>query len=171
ARDLNGGKVPLGLYRLLVPDGPSRGFEGLHVYYIHDFSVNGVYMGEDFAIVRETASLREVEGGIDEPIPRVTAHELGHALGLSHRQDRTNLLASGTTGTILNTAEVETARSRAQETEGARTVEQLRDQARTAEDEGRLDDAIQAWQWLSQIPGDQADQARQKLQDLESRGA
>ncbi len=168
ARDLNGGKIPLGLYRLLVPDGPSRGFEGLHVYYIHDFSVNGVYMGEDFAIVRDSASLREVEGGIDEPIPRVTAHELGHALGLAHRQDRTNLLASGTTGTILNTTEVETAWSRARETEGARTVERLRDQARRAEEEGRLDEARQVWQWLSQIPGAEADEARQRLRALES---
>ena len=41
--------------------------------------VNGVYAGKDYAIVQETASLRPVEGGIDEPIPRVTAHELAHA--------------------------------------------------------------------------------------------
>ncbi len=120
AHELNQGMVPLGLYRLLVPDGPNRRFAGLHVYYIHDFSVNGVYMGEDFAIVRETARLREVEGGIDEPLPRVTAHELGHALGLSHRQDRTNLLASGTTGTLLNELEVETAKGKARKLDGAR---------------------------------------------------
>ena len=103
-RDLEGA-APLGLFRILRPEA-SRSFDGLHVYYIHRFPVNGVYMGEDFAIVQETARLREVEGGIDEPIPRVTAHELGHALDLPHRQDRTNLLASGTTGTRLNAAEV-----------------------------------------------------------------
>ena len=112
ARDLDGNKARLGLFRLLLPE-PSRKFDGLHVYYIHKFSVNGVFMGDDFAIVQETSKLREVKGGIDEPLPRVTAHELGHALGLIHRQDRTNLLASGTTGTSLNSAEIDRARSSA----------------------------------------------------------
>ena len=104
ARDLVG-KDDLRLFPLLLPEA-SRDFDGLHVYYLHAFPVNGVYMGDDYAIVQETARLREVEGGIDEPIPRVTAHELGHALGLPHRQARTNLLASGTTGTGLNAEEV-----------------------------------------------------------------
>lgn len=112
------GAAPLGLFRILRPDD-TRAFDGLHVYYVHKLPVNGVYMGEDYAIVQETAKLREVEGGIDEPVPRVTGHELGHALGLSHRQHRTNLMQSGTTGILLNEAEVKVAREKALKVKGA----------------------------------------------------
>lgn len=145
------GRTPLGLYRLLIPEGEGRRFGGLHVYYLRALPVNGVYMGTDFAIVQETARLRPVEGGIDEPIPRVTAHELGHALGLAHRQDRTNLLASGTTGTTLNVAEVETARRRAETIPGALSVPRARDEAESA---GETDRARLLRRWLSEIPGD-----------------
>ncbi len=69
------------------------------MYYIHQFDVNGIYYGQHDAIVKETARLRAVPNGIDEPIPRVTAHELGHGLSLPHRQDQVNLMASGTSGT------------------------------------------------------------------------
>lgn len=130
ARDLDGGGARLGLFRILLPE-PSRRFPGLHVYYIHRFAVNGIYMGDDFAIVQETAELRRVEGGIDEPIPRVTAHELAHALGLPHRQARVNLLASGTTGTSLNAEEIVAARGSARKTKGRLTFEDLEKEAET----------------------------------------
>ncbi len=55
----------------------------MDVYYIHAFAANGVFLGDRTAFVQETAQLRPVPGGIDEPLPRVTAHELGHALGLA----------------------------------------------------------------------------------------
>jgi hypothetical protein len=117
------GAAPLGLFRILRPDD-TRAFKGLHVYYVHKLPVNGVYMGEDYAVVQETARLHEVEGGIDEPVPRVTSHELGHAVGLPHRQDRTNLMASGTTGTLLNEAEVKVAREKALKVKGSMHYEE-----------------------------------------------
>lgn len=144
------GRAPFSAFRAVRPED-SRSFDGLHVYYIRRFSVNGVYLGTDFAFVQDTARLREVEGGIDEPIPRVTAHELGHALGLPHRQDRTNLLASGTTGTKLNTKEVETARARALKLKGSATVADVAQAADVAEPTDPVK-AKRLRAWLDQVP-------------------
>jgi len=83
-----------------------------HIYYIKAMSMNGIYFPEAI-FVKDTSSLRSVPGGIDEPLPRVTSHELGHAFGLPHRQDTTNLMASGTTGTWLNEEEIKQAREAA----------------------------------------------------------
>jgi hypothetical protein len=110
--------------------------------------------------------LREVEGGIDEPIPRVTAHELGHALGLPHRQDRTNLLASGTTGTLLNAHEVEVVRAHAARTQGCARVSALRETARQAAERGDLEKARRAWGWLAEIPGEGAAEAKSRFEAL-----
>ncbi|MDR3636489.1 MAG: Matrixin [Isosphaeraceae bacterium] len=167
ARDLDG-PGNLGLFRLLMPE-ESRHFAGLHVYYIHKFAVNGVWLGEGIAFVQETAALRPVEGGIDEPLPRVTAHELGHGLGLSHRQDRTNLLASGTTGTLLNTEEVKTARSHAARLDGSRTVAALRAAAEEAESKQDDGQALLSWRWLAEVPGQGSDEARKNVDRLEGR--
>lgn len=84
-----------------------------HVFYLKRIRPNGVYFNAQGIFVKDTASLRPVEGGLDEPLPRVTAHELGHALTLAHRQDVTNLLASGMSGGWLNTAEIADARAAA----------------------------------------------------------
>ena len=119
-------------YRQLAP-AASRALAGLHVYYIHRFSVNGVFLGGRMCFVQETAKLRPVEDGIDEPLPRVTSHELGHSLGLPHRQDVTNLMASGTTGTKLNAAEVEIVRGKARKVDGVMTVKDA--EAKAAGDE------------------------------------
>jgi hypothetical protein len=85
---------------------------GLNVCYVKEIGPNGIWTN-GLIVVKDTARLREVPGGIDEPLPRVTSHELGHALGLPHRQDVTNLMASGTTGFSLNEEEIQTARATA----------------------------------------------------------
>ena len=138
---LAGKLMPLDSFRILAPE-ESRAKDGLNVYYIHHFAVNGVYLGDRTAFVQETASLRKVEGGIDEPLPRVTAHELGHALGLPHRQARTNLLASGTTGTSLNAAEIAKAREFARKTPGAMTMAEAK--ARVEHDPKRAE-VVKRW--------------------------
>jgi hypothetical protein len=99
----------LGAFKSTRP--PKSRADGMaHVYYVHLLPTNGVFMGPDAIFVKDTAALRPVRGGVDEPLPRVTSHELGHAMGLPHRQDTINLLASGTTGWSINDPEIEKVR-------------------------------------------------------------
>lgn len=139
--------------RLLRPRA-SRAAGMFHVYYIHAMRPNGIYMGADAVFVKETAELRPVEGGIDEPLPRVTAHELGHGLDLPHRQDTFNLMASGTTGTTLNDAEIGTARAAARKLGWALTPTALARQGDEARKAGRSAEARDVDVCLSGVPGE-----------------
>jgi hypothetical protein len=99
----------------------SRSAGLIHVYYVHLLPTNGIYMGADAIFVKDTAALRPAKGGVDEPLPRVTSHEIGHALDLTHRQDTINLMASGTTGWSLNDEEIGRARAWAARQDWIRT--------------------------------------------------
>ncbi len=165
------GAVPLEFHQRLRPEASKA--EGMfHVYYVHSLSVNGVYLQADAIFVKDSARLREVEGGMDEPLPRVTAHELGHALSLPHRQDRVNLMASGTTGFSLNDVEIERARAKAKSLNWIRSVA---DVAQTANENFQMKNvqtAKKLYERLIAIPGESAvkELAKTRLEALRKQG-
>jgi hypothetical protein len=99
----------------LVRPRTSLSDQTFHLYYVAQMQPNGICLQSSYQLlfIKDTARLNKVPGGIDEDLPRVSAHEIGHALNLPHRQDVTNLMASGTTGVSLNDAEIATAREAA----------------------------------------------------------
>ncbi|WP_395739093.1 hypothetical protein [Prosthecobacter sp.] len=86
----------------------------IDVCFVQDMGPNGFFYGEP-VVVCENPEFHKVTGGTANIVARVTAHELGHVLFLQHRQERTNLMASGKNGIALNRQEVQDARKRALE--------------------------------------------------------
>ena len=125
------GKLPLAQPSLDARPAPptTRTPDHFHVYYLKRFLANGVYIGPGGMFVKDMAKLWKVENGIEKPIPRVTSHELGHALTLKHRQEATNLMASGTSGWTLNEAEIEQSRAAAQKLKWIRPAKEILAQA------------------------------------------
>jgi hypothetical protein len=84
----------------------------IDVCFVREMGPNGFFYGEP-VVVCENPEFTKVSGGAKNIVARVTAHELGHVLFLQHRQDHTNLMASGRNGISLNNQEIKDARARA----------------------------------------------------------
>ncbi|MFN0080666.1 MAG: matrixin family metalloprotease [Prosthecobacter sp.] len=89
----------------------------IDVCFVGEMGPNGFFYGEP-VVVCEKPEFTKVQGGADNPVARVAAHELGHVLFLQHRQDHTNLMASGRNGISLNKQEINDARQRARQIMG-----------------------------------------------------
>lgn len=123
-----------------------------HVFYVKRIRPNGVYFNQQGIFVKDTANLRQVEGGLDEFIPRVTAHELGHALSLGHRQNLTNLMASGTSGPWLNADEIKWSRESARKHPWAEPAGEVLRRAEELQRAGRTAEAHVLWRKLAAVP-------------------
>jgi len=150
-----------GLLALRPEDSRPQGM--FHVYYIGAMSPNGIFMRRDGIFVKESARLKKVPGGIDEPLPRVSAHELGHGMGLPHRQDTTNLMASGTTGTSVNEAEIGIVRQRLSQYKWVETPELCLKTADEMLAAGKREEALTRYQALLDLPVDKDAKAALQL--------
>ena len=130
----------------------SQSTNQFHVYYLKRFLANGVYIGPNGMFVKDTARLRQTEGGVDEPIPRVTSHELGHALTLKHRQNVTNLLASGTSGWTFNDAEIKQSRLAAEKLQWIRSAKTILTEADKLHKNGERKKARTFYKLVADIP-------------------
>lgn len=86
--------------------------QALDLCFIHEMGPNGFYYDEP-VVVSETPGSYHVRGGATNRIARVIAHEFGHALTLQHRDPKTALMASNSTGITLNASEIAAAREAA----------------------------------------------------------
>ena len=96
--------------------------------------------------------MNPVDEGIDEPIPRVLGFTIGVALGLEARREPvTSLLALGTTGTDLNTSDIDRARRVAKTVTGVMTIDETEKAAASAQAAGQADRARRLRSWLAEI--------------------
>src|SRR5258708_20831066 len=116
--------------------------------------VNGFYMNQDGVFLQDAAMLITAPGGMDEPLPRVTSDELGHGFSRVHREARTKLMASGTTGTLLNDEEIHDARHKAESYSWTYTPEAFLKSAEDLEKGNKQEQARSRYQTLALIPGE-----------------
>lgn len=140
----------------------------LHLYYVKNLSVNGIYLGPA-VFVKDRINLRYIPGGgINEPVPQTSAHELGHALGLPHTKVLLRLMADhGTTGTNLVATEIEQVRTIARSVSWIETASQARRKAEALAAESPAARAL--YRRLAAIPLEHpaVQKARERLRETE----
>ena len=145
--------APLQLYPLIRPR-QSMARNMFHLYCIHEFQPNGATIGgHDVIFFKDTASLTPVKGGIDEPLPRVVAHQLGYALSMGNSDDQAYLMSNGTTGTLLSEREVFTARQAVESIEWHMTPTTMFEAADSFMEEGATQEAVRLYETLVSVPG------------------
>ena len=145
--------APIQLYPLIRPP-QSMAHNMFHLYCIHEFQPNGATIGgHDVIFFKDTASLIPVEGGIDEPLPRVLSHQLGYALSLGNVDDTAYLMANGTTGTLLSEREVFAARQAVQSIEWHMTPATMSEAAASHLEKGAMREARDLYETLMAVPG------------------
>ena len=160
--------APIQLYPLIRPP-QSMAHNMFHLYCIHEFQPNGATIGgHDVIFFKDSASLIPVEGGIDEPLPRVLSHQLGYALSLGNVDDQTYLMANGTTGTLLSEREVFTARQAVQSIEWHMTPTTMSEAAASHLEKGAMREAWDLYETLMAVPGRSPlkDAAQERMQQI-----
>jgi hypothetical protein len=149
--ELKKGEIGLLDYLTLLPKA-GRGIDGFHAFFFHELPMNGASLVDDIVIVTEQARLNPVEGGIDEPIPRVLGFSIGVALGLeARREPETSLLAMGTTGIDLSASDIDRARRVAKTVTGVMTIDETQKAAAAAQAAGQADRAKRLRAWLAEV--------------------
>lgn len=138
-----------------LPELPSesRVPDVFHIYYVKEMPVpiNGMYT-HGVILIEDRPKLEPVRGGGNgDPIPRVTAHELGHALGLPHREHEALLMTAGTTGYRLDGSEIDRAREAAEAFDWVARLADVRQQAARLEAQGHDEEAQRLLARLSRI--------------------
>ena len=107
--------IPLNMYLFLRPE-QSLDQNLVHLYYVHELPVNGltILKGEGGVFINDSARLVDVKGGTDDTLSRVTSHELGHVLGMTHTVSSSNLMNEGTSGFQMDEVQVEVVRNHIQ---------------------------------------------------------
>jgi hypothetical protein len=163
--ELGGGDTGEGEIRLLLPRA-SRTFDGVHVYYFHELPYNSSFVGDDTVFAREAPQLRQVKGGSDDAVARVTARALGNLLGLTGDPEPRNLMGNGTTGILLDDSQAEAARKIARTIRGVATEADVRQAAEAAEARGDATVAHRLRSWLAEVPIRAATDARRQKDNL-----
>ena len=158
-------------FAMLLPRGPSRAFDGVHLFIVHELStLNGFYIpAADAALTVEKPGIRQVEGGSKDALARVAARFLGEAIGLPEsRDDEFGLASGGTNGVALDEGEIAQVRQVAPTIPGVLKVAGLMKEADAAIKRKDVETARRAYTWLTQVPGagTGAAEARKQLSAL-----